>query len=358
MFKKILMLCGAGVALATAGAAVAATADADATASATANSAVPELIVTARKREENLEQVPVAVTAQTGRQLQQQHIVNFTDLAQIVPSMSVNNEFAETTAAEFQIRGIQSGDSSGTLTFAPPVGLYEDTANIPHPVGTNLSFVDLARVEVLKGPQGTLYGRNTTGGAVNIITQGADYAGLHGYVTAEAGNYQDGKFTGAVNIPIIPDMLAIRLAGQYWYREGYMTSVANGEHLGDTHDDSLFRLSVRFDPTSRITSSTKFEYVGSHQHEVADQLAFIGGGGASTAALEAGLENGCGSFADIPALIGCGTTALNAEIPKSKFLTYAGLLQPVDTTLWHFVEDATFEITPDVSLRSITGGHH
>jgi iron complex outermembrane receptor protein len=356
MFKKNLILCGAGIALAAAWTGGAAAAETD-TAARSATQ-VQELIVTARKREENIQRVPIAVTAQTGLQLLQQHIQTFTDLAQIVPSMLVNNGFSQSTGAGFTIRGISSGDDSGTLTFAPPVGLYEDTANIPHPVGTNLSFVDIARVEVLKGPQGTLYGRNTTGGAINIITQGADYNGIHGYITGEAGNYDDAKVTGAVNIPIIPDVLAIRLAGQYWYREGYMTDVTNGERLGGTHDDGLIRLSVRFDPTSRITSTTKFEYVDSHQHEVADQLAFIGGDGGSTAALEAGLESGCGSFANFPALVSCGTSALNAQIPKSPLVTYAGLLQHVDTTLWHFVEDATFTITPDVSLRSITGGHH
>src|SRR5690606_5491132 len=111
------------------------------------------------------------------------------------------------------------------LTLSPAVGLYIDGGNVPHPSGANVSFYDLSRIEVLKGAQGTLYGRNTTGGAVNVITRDADYSGYHGFIEGDVGNFASYKATGAINIPIVEDKLSARIAGQYWSRDGYGKSV-------------------------------------------------------------------------------------------------------------------------------------
>src|SRR5690606_16207468 len=101
-----------------------------------------------------------------------------------------------------------------------------------------------ARVEVLKGPQGTLYGRNTTGGAVNVITRGADYSGVHGFAYGEYGNFNNWKLAGAINVPIVEDKLAVRVAAQHWDREGFGESAITGQDFGGTHDDDIIRLSV------------------------------------------------------------------------------------------------------------------
>jgi iron complex outermembrane recepter protein len=365
MQKHILMLGAAVSVLALANVAKAADPAPATPASppADASSGVQSIVVTARKRSENLERVPVAITAQSGQQLKQEHVQQFTDLAGFVPSLQVETNFSSPTAANFELRGISSPDL--LLTFSPPVGIYEDTAPIPYPIGTNLSFVDLSRVEVLKGPQGTLYGRNTTGGAVNIITQGADYNGVHGYLTAQVGNYGDQQYTGAVNVPLIDDVLAVRLVGQYWYREGYMHDLYNGQWDGGSHDDAFFRASIRFDPTSYIHSITKFEYAKTQESAQAYQTVFVGGAGVAAAGLEAGFETpSCAGLlnpsnpASIESVIGCGVGALEKEVPSSKFQTYANPIQGFNVNVWHFVEDATFDLGPDVQLRSITGGHH
>jgi iron complex outermembrane receptor protein len=217
-----------------------------------------EIVVTARKREESLQSIPVAVTSQSAVQLQQQRITQPTDLGRVVPSLQIRNSSGSANSAQITLRGQYASDS--LLGVSQPVGLYEDNVNIPHPFGANSAFFDLQRVEVLKGPQGTLYGRNTTGGAVNIITRSPDYAGIHGFAEGEAGNYGNWRFAGAVNVPVIQDVLAVRLGYQYWKRDGYGKSIVTGQDFGGDHNDQLFRLGVKFDPTSTFTATLKLEY--------------------------------------------------------------------------------------------------
>src|SRR5690606_19958017 len=166
-----------------------------------------EVVVTARKREESLQSVPVAVSALSGAALEERTLREASDLQRVVPGLNMSGSAANTgTGTNISIRGQVAGDN--LITFSQPVGLYLDSVNIPHPVGSNISFFDIARVEVLKGPQGTLYGRNTTGGAMNVITRGADYSGIHGFAYGEYGNYNNWKLAGAINVPIVEDMLA------------------------------------------------------------------------------------------------------------------------------------------------------
>jgi iron complex outermembrane receptor protein len=369
-FRTTLLFGVAAATLFGSGAACAATADATAetTAAASADNSthgVGEIIVTARKREENLQQVPVAVTAQTGIQLERQGVRETTDLQRVVPSLEVVLSPSQNTSAVFSLRGQAAGDI--LLTLSQPVGTYEDTANIPHNDGLQGAFFDIDRVEVLKGPQGTLYGRNTTGGAINIVTRGADYAGVHGFAYGEGGSYDDWKIGGAINLPIVDDKLAMRLAYQHWNREGYGESLTTGQRLGDAHDDDVVRLSIRFDPASNFTSSTKFEYVNLNDGGYLSKLVAVPPG--SPAAIEAGVELGnplfnfttpaCPAFPISCTTIAAGTAALQADINnKNPFQTYDGLNVESKVNTIHVVEDATWDVTADIKLRSVTGFHH
>jgi iron complex outermembrane recepter protein len=354
-FRTTLLVGAATAALVSSGGAFAATADAGSTdASTIAN--VGEVVVTARKRTENIQTVPAAVTSLSGVQLEQRGVRQVDDLQRAVPSLTVGTAAANATSAVFSLRGQTSGDD--LLTLSTPVGIYEDSGNVPHPDGLNGAFFDIARVEVLKGPQGTLYGRNTTGGAINIITRGADYDGVHGFGYAEYGNDRDGRVGAAINLPIVDDKLSIRLAGQWWAREGYGQSLTTRERLGGDHDDFIGRLSVRFDPTSNFTSTTKIEYTNLERHGTFSTLVAVPAGNSSPA-LEAGLETGCGSFANISALIGCGSSALAPWVNNGKLFTNGQEGYEFDhVQTLHFVEDATWNITPNVSLRSITSAHY
>lgn len=310
---------------------------------------IEEVVVTARKREESLQSVPIAVTSVGGEALEQQGISDPNELERVVPSLRAGPSAASGNASVFSLRGQTPGDIG--VTLSQPVGLYEDSVNIPHPAGVNAAFFDLSRVEVLKGPQGTLYGRNTTGGAINIITRNADHLGMHGFVNAEVGNYSSYKLGGAVNVPVIQDVLSARLAAQYWNREGYGKSRVTGQDLGRDHDDIVARLSVQFDPAPNLTSTTKLEYI--HLDQNGQMLTIrefnpTASRAAPLAVAEAGLE--IGNLAG-------GLAAIRNAITGDLFLSSAGTRNHSETTTWHFVEDVSWDIADAVTLRSVTGYH-
>ncbi|MDB5425921.1 MAG: hypothetical protein JWQ29_3337 [Phenylobacterium sp.] len=316
---------------------------------AQAVAAVQEVVVTARKREENLQSVPVAVTSQTAQQLAQAGIREPTDLTRNVPSLTIVSSASSPTGAIVSLRGQNASDI--LLTLSQPVGLYEDSVNIPHPAGANVAFFDLARVEVLKGPQGTLYGRNTTGGAINIITRGADYDGVHGFAYGEYGNYKDWKLAGAVNLPLVKDVLAARIAYQHWDREGYGRSAITGQRLGGDRNDDIFRASLKFDPAPNFTATGKLEYVRARRADALYQTRqFLSPTFAGAADAEWNLEGRRGGVA--PTVLVANTNASH-----DIFTNFASQNTFERLNAWHGVLDATWEISDAVALRSITGYH-
>src|SRR5690606_25863898 len=106
---------------------------------------------------------------------------------------------------------------------------------------------------------GTLYGRNTTGGAINIITRNADYNGVHGFGEAELGTFSSVRVGGAVNVPLVEDKLALRVAVQHWEKDGYGESRITGQTFGDDKSDTLARVSLAFDPINTFHADLKIE---------------------------------------------------------------------------------------------------
>jgi len=350
-------------------------------ASGSGGATIEEVVVTARKREESLQTVPVAVSSQTGQQLQQQRIVSPTDLTRITPSLQIRNSSSSVNSAQIALRGQYAADS--LLGISQPVGLYEDNVNIPHPFGANNSFVDIARVEVLKGPQGTLYGRNTTGGAINIITRDADYAGLHGFIEGELGNYNNRRVLGVVNATVIPDKLAIRVAYQHWDKQGFGKSIVTGQHFGDKHDDDLARVSVKFDPFENYSANLKFEYGKTDNsgpmlsNPTLANPADLPASAASAAASartnafisEALWSNFAlygpllrrgfgGDTAALGQVLAAGQALLAPCVGVSIYRNCSATHQFDRLKTWHFSLDQKWDVTDNVTLRSITGGHH
>jgi iron complex outermembrane receptor protein len=140
-----------------------------ATASGPQSSQLTEVIVTARKRSENAQNVPASVSAFSGVQLQQDNVVSAADLVKIAPGVTLNASGRGTDTVQFIIRGIGPADS--LLTTDPAVATYVDEVYQPRDYGLKLAMFDTDRTEILKGPQGTLYGRNAEGGAVGIFTR-------------------------------------------------------------------------------------------------------------------------------------------------------------------------------------------
>jgi iron complex outermembrane recepter protein len=133
-----------------------------------ASGTLEQIIVTAQKREENLQKTPVSVSAVTQEMLEQRGIVDARDLTTIAPKVTTQSSPSSSNTLGIFIRGV--GDGEPLLTVDAPIGLYVDGVPLGRTTGAIFDMVDLERVEVLRGPQGTLYGRNTVGGAVNFIT--------------------------------------------------------------------------------------------------------------------------------------------------------------------------------------------
>lgn len=173
-----------------------------------------EIIVTAQKRRENLQTTPLAVSALTGETIERRGITDVSSLTATAPNLTVTTTGASTANIALFIRGI--GESETILTVDSPVGLYVDGIVLGRSSGAVFDLVDLERIEVLRGPQGTLYGRNTTGGAVNLISKrpastfGADLrfaemlaaAGLPSHVVGDAGGvgYIEGAMRSAAEL--------------------------------------------------------------------------------------------------------------------------------------------------------------
>lgn len=194
--------------------------------------------VTATRRETSLQEVPLAVTAIDDTQIENQGIVDFTSLSRLAPSLTASNAQSPTNSNVLNIRGV--GTSSNNLGFESAVGIFIDGAYQSR-AGVALSeFVDVERVEVLRGPQGTLFGRNTSAGALTITTKSPELSGVSGFVNATYGDYDLVNVQGALSIPIIEDKLAARLTGALRQRDGYITDLSGDVESNDI-DQTLLR---------------------------------------------------------------------------------------------------------------------
>jgi len=177
-----------------------------------------DILVTARRVEERLQTTPVAVTAVTGQMLLRTQVANTADLQRTAPSLVVATGSASTSGFTFvSIRG--QGNLTPIIANDPAVATYVDGVYIARPSQGLTDFIDIARVEVLRGPQGTLFGRNTTGGALNIISNDPVHK-LELAARAEYGNYNTSRLEGLVNVPL-GENVAARFVYSYNDRDGY-----------------------------------------------------------------------------------------------------------------------------------------
>jgi iron complex outermembrane recepter protein len=238
------------------------------TGASTASSSLEEVVVTARRVAENLQEVPVAITAFSQQTLTELSIFKAMDLNAAVPGLTVASDSGRSSRPLFAIRGMGQdfGAAAGSVEtyFAdvPLSGPFQMPAMGP-------SFYDLQSVQVLKGPQGTLFGRSTTGGAVLFVPQAPVMNEFGGYGRIQAGNYGDYQLEGAVNLPLIDDRVALRLAGFDWKREGYGETIGGntdlfGHVLGpqryDNQDVHEGRATLLVTPVDNFQNSTILAY--------------------------------------------------------------------------------------------------
>jgi iron complex outermembrane receptor protein len=249
-----------------------------------------EVIVSARRNEESIQSVPVSVSALSAEALRESTITTSEDLQYSVPGVHLAGSGGRQNVV-YVIRG-QSKALSGTTS--PAVVSY--FAEVPDPVwGSSVPQFDMANIQVLKGPQGTLFGRNTTGGAI-LYTPEAPTHEFGGYVGSTLGDYNHRRIQGAVNIPLIEDKLAVRIAGDMNKRDGHTENIGVGEDLDGTDTKSL-RISVLFEPTENISNTLILDHYKSENSGVGvvlDQVfaadAFPGGTLISLFGLQADAE--------------------------------------------------------------------
>lgn len=185
-----------------------------------------EIIVTAQRREENLQDVPVAVSAIGGEMLAQNQIGDVSSLQRLAPSLTVA-PFGDATTPLLSIRGQVAQDIVASVD--PAVGVYVDGVYLGRATGANLAFLDVERVEVLRGPQGTLFGRNTIGGAISI-TPNHPTDRFEGNITARYGNFDAYGLAGVVNLPLA-EGIAARVVASHSQRDGFARSSVTGAQL-------------------------------------------------------------------------------------------------------------------------------
>jgi len=205
-----------------------------------------DIVVTARRSEERSQDVPISITTVSGEDLQKFSMRDVAEIQKVTPGLYMSSQNSA-GRVKITIRGQSEADSR--LTTDPSVGVYIDGINYTRTYGLRSSFVDLAQVEVLKGPQGTLFGKNTTGGAINITTQHPKYQ-AEGYADLLYGSYNNMQALGVINLPIVEDRLAIRAVGQVISRDGYGSKL-DGQDIGDDHVVTG-RLLLRADPAENV----------------------------------------------------------------------------------------------------------
>ncbi len=219
------------------------------------------IIVTATRRAEDIQDVPIAVTAVGQEQLDKQGVVNVQNIVQVSPSFSTSNAQIASGSVVLRIRGV--GTTSNNIGFESAVGIFVDGAYQSRPGVALSEFVDIERVEVLRGPQGTLFGRNTSAGALNITTNRPDVTEFGGFANATYGNFDLINIQGAVNAPLVEDTLAVRLTGAYRQRDGYVDVVdATSTKIGESNtiDQFLVRGQLGYEGESGLNVRLIFDY--------------------------------------------------------------------------------------------------
>ena len=263
-----------------------------------------EIVVTARRREEKLQTVPIAISVVSGDQLKAHEISDAVDLGKLIPALNTAETNRDTEG--YTIRGM-SNNNAGPQGQSPIVTPY--FAEVPFPIGDGGGpgrFYDLENVQVLKGPQGTLFGRNSAGGAV-LFQPKKPTDDFEGYATAQFGSYNDFEQEAAVNIPVVADKLLVRIAGDRAQRDGFTKDLVSGADL-DNRDYWAGRVSITMRPADDFENELIADSLYSDSNGTSEVIAALNPGFVLT-------RINLGPFGKIPLTLGTGPS-------------YSGLLNP------------------------------
>lgn len=219
-----------------------------------------EVVVTAQRKQTLLQDTPIAVTAFSQQKIEDMGIFDITDIGTIAPNTNIQKQPSSNSNMSIYIRGVGSGETA--LLVDPKVSFYIDGVYMSKTVGAVFDIVDMESIEVLRGPQGTLFGRNSTGGAINVTTQKP--TGELGFnLEGSAGNDGYQRFKGSVDLPQMFDMLSVKLSGMTMEYDGWADNNYDGpnkseQDLGSEDNDS-YRIALRFEPLDNLTIDYSYD---------------------------------------------------------------------------------------------------
>ena len=187
--------------------------------------ALEEVTVTAQRRAENVQDVPIAISAFSANELEKRNVATPLDIIQYVPNLNGNNNTGLGSANVYFLRGL--GNTESIATFDPPVGTYVDDIYIARQNSNNFGLFDVERIEVLRGPQGTLFGRNTTGGAINLLLRKPGDT-LRGFAEVGFGAWGEKSARGSIDLPV-NDRLSTQIAAYWKESDGYVKNATTGK---------------------------------------------------------------------------------------------------------------------------------
>jgi iron complex outermembrane receptor protein len=348
------ILCVTASALALASAPAAHAQQADQSAAAGGGSGLEEIVVTARRKEEKLQTVPVSVTVVTGAKLEEARIQTLADLSFQAPSLAFRNVQRDVDGI-VNMRGL-----TGVVTYLNDIPLggvsVPGTGGSPGPGGGAGPGVlyDLADVEVLKGPQGTLFGRNTTGGAIRLQTQ-KPTNDFGGYVQEQFGNYNDREFEGAINIPIIQDKLLLRVSANIAQRDGFtQAQTPNGIKDLDNRDYWSERVQLTWRPTDDFENEILAFSLYKHENGTGIVLNYI-----NPVILGTGRPASPGVAAVTPSLSAAQYSALVTDLSEQNAMGVRNLVghsdpNPLDKD-WDVgvLDTATFNVNDNLTIKNL-----
>lgn len=325
--------------------------DAAKPAAALPGGAISEVVVTARKRAEAVQDVPLAINAFGAAALERARIVNVTDVARHTAGLSLQQS---STTQQFQsvIRGQNTLDS--TLNLDPAVGIYVDEVYIGPDIGNGIAMNldDADDVEVLKGPQGTLYGRNTSAGAikVNHVLPGYERTG---WITGDVGNYDLRTLKGAVTIPLVDQLATLRLYGKVTANSGYGRNAYRGM---DVQDDRGYDFSgtLRLNPTDKLQIVVR----GGYDHDRSGGPSIHPTGILPTVNLATLTIAATHGLPLTPEGIAQAQSLFFSLGPKKFYDMTSRFPTPNELTMYNGSMAISYDLTNDLSIKSITAYRH
>jgi iron complex outermembrane receptor protein len=304
-----------------------------------------EIVVTARRKAEKAQSVPIAITAFSQQDLEEKHITQAADLIKVVPSFmgeQIRSDGNAFYSSQFRLRGLQGTE----IYFADvPLGStdYNATTGLTHATATGF-FYDLDNLEILKGPQGTLFGKNSIGGLISIEPK-KPTNNFEGYIQLKLGNYNDREFEGAVNIPIVQDKLLVRIAGQGQQRDGYTKDISNGNYYDD-RNYVAWRVGVEFRPTDDFDNYLLYDGYYQRSNGTSTTLAYLNPGFVLGA-----IPVGAGT---VPLTLGNGPLFTNLFNPAAAAATAAAALQAGAVSFFPTIKQL-FAQQQALGPRAVTG---